>query len=87
MQYAESTLTDGRCTACSTLGDTRRESIPEEIKSEFREVKAGSNQAYMVILGKKLLGRNKVIVYDRQANEEIDRHSAGMLKQLIGGYK
>lgn len=83
----QSILTDGRCIACSTLGDTQAESIPEGIKSGFRKVKAGSNQAYMVILGKKLLGRNKVIVYNRQANEEIGRHSAGMFNQLTGGYK
>jgi hypothetical protein len=48
-------------------------------------VKAGINDAYMVILGKQLLGRNKIIVCEKNSGREKYRHNAGMLKQL-GGY-
>jgi len=85
--YSTAELTDGRCSACISLGDTSHEPVPTNIKSEFRSVKVGSNSAYLVILGKKLFGRNKVIVYDRQKSEEVSRQSAGMLKQLLGGYE
>jgi hypothetical protein len=61
--------------------------VPDEIAAEFRSVEAGNNNAYMVILGKKLLGRNKLVVYDLQAREESHRQSAGMIKQLLGEYK
>ena len=44
------------------------------------------NDAYMVILGKQLLGRNKIIVYEIESGSEKYRHNAGMLKQL-GGYE
>lgn len=87
INYIEAELTNGKCTACQSLGKVAQEHVPAEITSEFRSVEAGSNDAYMVILGKKLLGRNKVVVYDVQSGEEVDRHSAGMLKQLMGGYK
>lgn len=85
--YSETVLTDGQCTACQSLGEVKNKHVPPEILSEFRSVEAGSNDAYMVILGKKLLGRNKVIVYDIRSEEEVNRRSAGMLKQLMGGYK
>lgn len=85
--YSESELTDGRCSACTSLGDTSHEPVPADIKSEFRSVEVGSNSAYLVILGKKLFGRNKVIVYDRQESEEVSQQSAGMLKQLLGRYE
>lgn len=85
--YSEPELTDGQCSACRSLGEVDPEHIPAEIASEFRSVEAGGNNAYLVILGKKLLGRNKLIVYDVQSEEEVDRHSAGMLKQLMGGYE
>lgn len=87
MGYSEPVLNDGQCTACQSLGDVAQQHVPAEITSEFRSVKAGSNDAYIVILGKKLLGRNKVIVYDIPSGEEVHRHSAGMLKQLMGGYE
>jgi hypothetical protein len=63
------------------------EKVPGEISDEFRSVKAGGNNAYLVILGKKLLGRNQLVVYDLQTGEESHRHSAGMLKQLFGEYE
>lgn len=85
--YTKTVLTNGQCTACRSLGEVPEEHVPAEITSEFRSVEAGSNDAYMVILGKKILGRNKVVVYDVQSGEEVVRNSAGMLKQLMGGYK
>ncbi|MFC6943073.1 hypothetical protein ACFQE8_24455 [Salinirubellus sp. GCM10025818] len=84
--YADTELDDGWCSACRSIGETDAEKIPREVVDEFRSVKAGMNEAYMVILGKQLLGRNKLIVFDIQSGEEIHRHNAGMLKQLIGGY-
>jgi hypothetical protein len=80
-------LTDGKCTACQSVGDVPVENIPAEVVDEFRSVEAGSNSAYMVILGKKLLGRNKFLVYDMQTGQEVQRHSAGMVKQLVGEYE
>lgn len=85
--YSETAVSDGQCTACQSLGEVKQEHVPDEITSEFRTVEAGSNEAYMVVLGKKLLGRNKMVVYDIQSEEETDRHSAGMLKQFLGDYK
>lgn len=87
IEYMESEIAEGRCPACQRLGDVEKREIPSDIVEEFRSVDAGENSAYMVILGKKLFGRNKVVVYDKQAGEEVRRHSAGMLKQLLGGYK
>lgn len=84
--YSKTVLTDGQCTACRSLGEVPDKSIPEAVESEFRSVRAGRNEAYMVILGKKLLGRNKIVVYDEQAGKEVTRHSAGMLNQLRGMY-
>lgn len=85
--YSETRLTDGQCSACLSIGELEEEHIPAEAKAEFRSVEAGRNEAYIVILGKKLLGRNKVVVYDTQDAEEVSRHSAGMVKQLMGGYR
>ena len=87
VEYSEDALTGGRCSACTSIGDAEDKHIPEEIAKEFRSVTAGGNNAYMVILGKKLLGRNKLVVYDIQAKEESHRHNAGMVKQLIGEYQ
>ncbi len=85
--YSTPVLNDGQCTACRSLGDVAQTQVPTEITSDFRSVEAGSNDAYMVVLGKRLLGRNKIIIYDMEAEQEVDRHSAGMLKQLMGAYK
>ncbi|MFB6284284.1 MAG: hypothetical protein ABEK59_10200 [Halobacteria archaeon] len=83
--YSTDELVDGKCTACQSIGEVNQQDIPSEVTSEFRSVKAGSNDAYMVILGKKLFGRNKIVVYDIRSGDEVDRHNAGMLKQLFGG--
>jgi len=85
--YSHNALTDGQCSACSSLGEVDQEHVPHPIVNEFRSVKAGANNAYLVVLGKKLLGRNQLVVYDLQAGQESHRHSAGMLKQLFGGYE
>jgi hypothetical protein len=85
--YRETVLSDGKCSACRGLGQVAQEQIPVEMKSEFTSVRAGRNEAYMVILGKKRFGRNKVIVYDLESGEEVNRHSAGMFKQLLGRYE
>mgnify|MGYP000102450548 CR=1 FL=1 len=87
MGYSEESLNEGRCTACASLNETPEEQVPANIISEFRSVKVGSNEVYMVILGKKLLGRNKLIVYDLETKSQIKRESAGMLKQLSRRYK
>jgi hypothetical protein len=87
VDYRETALTDGQCSACQSLGEVSPEKVPGEISDEFRSVKAGGNNAYLVILGKKLLGRNQLVVYDLQTGEESHRHSAGMLKQLLGEYE
>ncbi|WP_155120438.1 hypothetical protein [Haloprofundus marisrubri] len=86
VDYSDTELVDGDCSACRSLGETDQDHIPPEVSIEFRSVKAGTNEAYMVILGKKLLGRNRVIVYDVKKDEETHRHSAGMFKQLLGDY-
>lgn len=87
IEYSTTELSDGKCSACRSLGDTPADHVPDSIRSEFRTVEVGRNEAYMVILGKKLLGRNKIIVYDVEARTEQKRENAGMLKQLLGGYK
>jgi hypothetical protein len=84
IEYSETKLTDGQCSACQSIGEVDPEHIPTEISDEFRSVKAGGNNAFMIILGKKLLGRNQLVIYNLQTGEEISRHSAGMLKQLMG---
>lgn len=86
VEYSGKALTDGQCSACRSIGDADQKHVPDRITDEFRSVEVGGNNAYMVILGKKLLGRNKLVVYDLQAKEESHRHSAGMIKQLLGGY-
>lgn len=85
--YSVNALHEGRCSACHSIGKAEAEHIPDEVTEEFRSVEAGGNNAYMVILGKKLLGRNQLVVYDILTGEESHRHSAGMLNQLLGKYK
>lgn len=87
VRYSTDELVDGHCSACRGFGDFDESEIPAEIANEFRSVTAGGNKAFLVVLGKQLLGRNKLIVYDREAREEYSRHNAGLLKQLTGGYK
>lgn len=87
VEYSRNALTDGQCSACRSIGEADQTHVPDDIADEFRSVEAGGNNAYMVILGKKLLGRNKLVVYDLQAREESHRHRAGTIKQLLGGYK
>ena len=84
--YEDTELDDGWCSACRSIGDIDTDQIPKAIVNEFRSVEAGTNDAYMVILGKQLLGRNKLIVCDVRTGDEKHRQSAGMLKQLLGGY-
>lgn len=84
--YADTELENGWCSACRSIGNTETKKIPTTVADEFRSVKAGMNDAYMVILGKQLLGRNKIIVYEIESGSEKYRHNAGMLKQL-GGYE
>ncbi|KAB1184795.1 MULTISPECIES: hypothetical protein [Haloferax] len=85
IEYRETNLTNGQCSACNSLGEVDEDHIPTVVSKEYRSVKAGANDAYMVILGKQLLGRNKLIVYDIKTGEEAHRQSAGLLKQLLGG--
>lgn len=85
--YATDVLSSGQCSACRSLGEVDGAQIPNAFKDEFRSVTAGMNDAYMVILGKQLIGRNRVIVYNRETGEETNRQSAGMLKQLMGKYE
>lgn len=86
VKYADTELADGWCSACRSISDTNPDQIPQTVANDFRSVKAGMNDAYMVILGKQLFGRNKLIVYDIESGKEIHRHNAGMVKQLLGGY-
>jgi hypothetical protein len=87
VEYSETALTDGQCSACRAIGEADHARVPDHIAAEFRSVEAGGNDAYLVVLGKKILGRNKLVVYDLHAREESHRHSAGMVKQLLGEYK
>lgn len=87
VRYSINALHDGQCSACRSIGDVAVEHIPDELVDEFRTVEAGGNNAYLVVLGKKLLGRNQLVVYDIETGEESHRHSAGTMKQLLGKYK
>lgn len=86
IKYADTELADGWCSACRSISDTNTDQIPRDVANDFRSVKVGRNDEYMVILGKQLLGRNKLIVYEIESGKEIHRHNAGMLKQLLGEY-
>lgn len=88
--FVSTTLDNGICETCTDLSSNKaietevRSQLPDEVS--FRSMKIGANDMYVVVLGKRLIRSNEVIILDRDTTETVARYSVGILTQLSRGW-
>jgi hypothetical protein len=84
--YLPTVLEGGRCQTCRSLGDTQT-AVPTSVEEEFRSVKTATNDEYLIVYGKRLLGANELLVLDRESDTELDRRKIGVVQRLKGVFR
>ena len=69
------------------------DSLPSHIANsipatdEFRTMTSSYNPQYIVVHGRRLLGRNEVIVVDRDSREVVERYGTGVIGRITEVFK
>jgi hypothetical protein len=81
---ADTTLEDGTCETCQSLGDGELPTEVQEELSRFRKIRCGINERYVVAHGSQLLGSNELVVLDKRDWSVVHRKRTGLFAKLTG---
>lgn len=82
-------MNDGECRTCQELSedDALQQKVEAKLPDSlsFRSMRIGTNPAYVVVHGKRLVRSNEIVVLERDTGDIVEQYRTGLLARLSGG--